>query len=67
MASRGECPVVPHSEVELEGLLSTGWGGARWVWGPLCLALGVKATRRVSVMGSIYPGGWRMESPACQG
>lgn len=67
MASCGECPVVPHREVELGGLLSTGWGRARWVWSHLCLALGVKATRMVSVMGSIYPGGWKIESPAGAG
>lgn len=27
--------VVPPREVKLEGLLSTGWGGVRWVWGHL--------------------------------
>lgn len=40
VASCGECPVVPHGEVELEGLLFAGWGGARWVWAHLCLTLG---------------------------
>lgn len=40
VATCGECPVVPHGEVELEGLLFAGWGGARWVWAHLCLTLG---------------------------
>lgn len=40
MAFCGECPLASHGEVELEGLLSAGWGGARWAWTHLHLALG---------------------------